>query len=49
MRLISDDDSSPVLLMDLFNLVEAGYNLLVSDYGSADLAEITVKYGLGIS
>ena len=46
---MADDDSSPVLMMDLFNLVEAGYNLLVSDHGSADLAEITVKYGLGIS
>ena len=49
MRSMADDDSSPVLMMDLFDLVEAGYHLLVSDYGSADLAEITVKYGHAMS
>ena len=44
-----NEDSSPGLSMDLFNLGEAGYHLQVPDYGSADLAEITVKYGHAMS
>ena len=48
-RLMADDNRSPISTMDLFDLGEAGYHLLVPDLGSADLVEITLKYGLGMS